>query len=656
MRFRILGPLEVEGAVEGGTMSAAMPRRVLAMLLLSHNQTVTVSSLVDELWGSHPPKLARKTVQTYIYQLRKHLDRPDARTSRIESSPLGYRLCVEPGELDLWEFKDAVQRGRAEVRGGDPVRALELWREALDLWRGPMLTDVHLGSLLEPHVAQIESDRIRLQEQLIDVALDLGEYRELLPELEKLAAANPLHEGFHAQLMTALSATGDRNGALTVFTGLRDRMVETLGLDPSARLTALQKAIIEGTLEHTPATTTGTPRPAVWPVAVTPAQLPPDSADIVGRGRERNEVMGLCRQAGGTAPQVVVLAGTAGVGKTALAVHAGHALRPEFPDGQLFAGLGAVVDPFDVLEHFLRALGVPPAQIPDRLSERTSLYRSWTAERRLLVVLDDAVHVETLAHLIPAGPGCAALITTRVGLPGLAGASVVRVGPLPTADGVRLLRRVTGDARVAREPDAAARLVELSDNLPLAIRAAAEKLSARPAWTVEELVTRMRDGEHRLQELVTRRLDPGASFEDAYLRLAPAYRWAFWRMSTIRRAGFTLQDVADALGTSVASAECPVAELVDANLLTIVDTRPDGGTSYRFPELIRLHALSRGEPPRSPVPADVRQWTAHGARWTRPLTALPQPVARGGRGTDATLASAATSSRPPSMTKAWPVM
>ena len=622
MRFQILGALEAEGPTACGTISAAMPRRVLA-LLLNYNRTVTVSSLVDELWDTRPPKLARKTVQTYIYTLRKHLDGPGAGPSRIESSPLGYKIRVQAGELDYWEFEDAVQQGLAELRGGDPRRALERWRGAQRLWRGAMLADVRLGSLLQPIVTRVEGDLLRLREQVIDVALDLDEYRDLLPELELLAATNPLHEGFHAQLMTALNGAGDRGRALSVFTGLRDRMVESLGLDPSPRLVELQKQIIEGTLDRAPAAPAEALSSADTPVIVTPAQIPPDSADFVGREREHHELMGLAgRRSAGSAPRVVVLTGAAGVGKTTLATHVGHALRPEFPDGQLFAALGPVVDPVDVLEQFLRAFGVPRSQVPDTLAERTSLYRSWTAGRRLLVILDDAVHVETLTHLIPAGPACAALVTTRVGLQGLAGAQLVRVGPLPVADGVDLLRQVAGDARIAEEPGAADRLVRLCDNLPLAIRAAAEKLAARPSWPVVELVDRMRDGDQRLQELVTRRLDPSASFEDACLRLAPAYRWAFRRLCAIDGTGFTMRDAAGVLRTSLANAECPVAELVDANILTVAGTTPEGRVTYRFPELVRLHALRRPEPARpANLPVDVQQWTSTGASWNAPTRA-----------------------------------
>lgn len=620
MQFQILGSLGAEGPMARGTISAAMPRRVLAMLLLNYDRTVTVSSLVDELWDAHPPRLARKTVQTYIHTLRKHLDGAGAKASRIESSPLGYKIRVEPGELDYQEFETAVQQGLAALRGGDPRGALERWRGALGLWRGAMLADVRLGPLLQPIVTRVEGDRLRLREQTIDVALGLGEHRDLLPELELLAATHPLHEGFHAQLMTALGGAGDRSRALTVFTELRDRMVTQLGLDPSARLVELQKQIIEGTLEPAPLVHVEAPPPADPFRTITPAQLPPDSGDFVGRRSEHRELAALVHHgSAGNAPRVVVLKGPAGAGKTMLATHMGHELRPEFPDGQLFAALGPAADPFDVLEHFLLAFGIPRSQVPDTLPERTGLYRSWTSGRRVLVVLDDAVHVETLSHLVPAGPACAALVTTRVGLQGLAGARRVDVGPLPVADGVHLLRQVAGGSRVAEEPGAANELVRLCDSLPLAIRAAAEKLAARPAWRVVELVDRMRDRDQRLQELVTRRLDPSVSFEDAYLRLAPAYRWAFRRLCAIDGRDFTMQDAARVLGTGLADAECPVAELDDASLLTVAEPRPDGQVTYRFPELVRLHALLRHEPAHAvDVPADVRQWTSHGARWNAP--------------------------------------
>jgi len=591
------------------------------MLLLNYNSSVSLNSIVDELWDSSPPKLARKTVQTYVYQLRKQLAAQGAGQQVIESRPQGYMIRLSPGELDYWDFQDAVDRGQEMLRTGDPRAALETLRGALALWRGPALADVGLGPLLSAQALYLEGVRLRLHEEVIDVSLRLGEYRGLISELERLIAANPMHEGFHAQLMMALAGTGDRSGALDVFQGLRGRMADELGLDPSERLVDLQSELIRGKLDLAPVAESLPGEPAQEAqesgFRTTLAQLPPDSADFVGRERELSAVVEPCRATGVAAPAVVVVTGQTGSGKTALAVRAGHLMRSGFPDGQLFASLSGPVEPFDVLGSFLRASGLPDERIPEQLPDRVGLYRSWTAERRVLVVLDDAAYVEKLVPLLPAGPGCAVLITSRVGLPGLAGASVVNVGPLPAEMGVQLLRRVVGATRVAREPEAALRLVALCDNLPLAVRAAGEKLAARPPWPVQKLVTRMLGDDRRLQELITGQLNPGEWFENACLRLAPPYRGALLRLCSIGPVAFPLEKAADVLETDPASAECPVAELVDAHLLRVVGTTDGGAALFRFPDLIRLHVLAREDAQASlPTPPEnVSQWTLERIRW-----------------------------------------
>ncbi|GAA1980707.1 hypothetical protein GCM10009799_02260 [Nocardiopsis rhodophaea] len=578
-----------------------------------------MNSLVDELWDASPPKLARKTVQTYVYQLRKELAAQGAGQRVIESRPQGYMIRLSPGELDYWDFQTAVDQGWEALRQGDSRAALDLLRGALALWRGPALADIGLGPLLSAQVAHLEGVRLRLQEEIIDVALRLGEYRGLIAELERLITANPLHEGFHAQLMMALAGRGDRSGALDVFQRLRARIADELGLDPSERLVDLQRELIQGTLEVAPAAEL--PAEPAEPAGkkaprMTLAQLPPDCADFVGRRQELSAITGAFQRARGTAPAVMVVAGQTGAGKTTLAVRAGHLMRSDFPDGQLFASLSGPVEPFDVLGSFLRATGVPPDQIPEQLPERVNLYRSWTAERRVLVVLDDAAYVQRLTPLVPAGPDCAVLITSRVGLPGLAGASVVTVGPLPAEDGVQLLDRVAGGTRAASEPEAAHRLVALCDNLPLAVRAAGEKLAARPPWPVQKLVTRMLDSDRRLQELVTGQLNPSEWFENACLRLSPSYRWALLRLCSIGPVAFPLDQAAEVLGTDPGSAECPVAELVDAHLLRVVGTTDGGAALFRFPDLIRIHVLSRDDAQASaPTPPEsVSQWTLERTR------------------------------------------
>jgi DNA-binding SARP family transcriptional activator len=583
-----------------------MPRRVLAMLLTNYNQTVSIASLIDELWETTPPRLARKTVQTYIYQLRKEFD-ASGRTL-IESHGIGYAIRLAEDELDLAEFDGKVRLARTllETRRGDD--ALGLFREALDLWRGSAMADIEPGAALAARIEHLEARRACVREEAFDVALALGRYREVVEELELLVRDHPLHEGFHAQLMTALAGTGNRSRALNVFEQLRDRLVAEIGLDPSDRVTELHARLLDDTVELFSDSSASVL--ALTSGAVVPAELPAAGTTLIGRD---GELAAIRRCSGGAKgmPGIVVLTGQPGAGKTALAVRAGHQLRAEFPDGQLFAVLGAGGDAFTVLGSFLQAIGVPPGQVPDGLSGRERLYRSATADRKMLLVLDDVTDETQVMPLLPAGSECAVVITSRTRLLGLDGASVVTVDAMTEDEGLRLLASLVGEDRVARERDSAARLVALCEWTPLAIRAAAEKLTARPPWRIEKLVARMEDPAQRLQELVTGGNDPAVRFEDAVERLTPPYRWAFGRLCTIGPEPFTVEAAALVLDIDPAGAECPLAELVAAHLLRIFGVAGDGATLFQFPELLRLHVLSRQEaqPQPTDVPANVRQWT-----------------------------------------------
>ncbi|AOS61868.1 DNA-binding transcriptional activator of the SARP family [Actinoalloteichus hymeniacidonis] len=585
-------------------MSAAMPRRVLAMLLVNYNRPVSMGSLIDELWESGPPRLARKTVQTYVYQIRRQLG--DAGKTLIESRADGYVLRLAENELDLQQFDATVRHARAAMGDQDTAEALAMFREALGLWRGRALEDVEPGSALAARIEHIERQRTQAHAEAVDAAMKLGRYREVVDDLALLTREHPFHEGFHVQFMTALAGVGDRSRALDVFEGLRKRLGAELGLDPSDRLSDLHLALLTNAVRLAPGnTSSGRTR-------VLPAELPAVAVTPVGREDILTKLTGL-RESRSKSPAVAVLTGQTGIGKTLLAVRAGHDLRADFPDGQLFARLGSG-DPCTVLGSFLRSVGIAEHEIPPNLADRERLYRSSTADRRILVVLDDASDAAQVRPLLPAGSGCAVIVAARTRLAGLDGASVTTVGPLGPTEGVAMLASLLGADRVAREPETATRLVQLCEGLPLAIRAAAEKLLARPLWPIDELATRMEDPARRLQELVTGDHDPAERFEEAFHRFTPPYRWAFRRLVSLGTQPFTVEQSAAMLGVDSGSAECPLAELVAAHALMVVGIGEDGSTLFRFPELMRLHVLTHHDETRPPecLPTDVREWT--GAR------------------------------------------
>ncbi|MFK4149081.1 BTAD domain-containing putative transcriptional regulator [Streptomyces sp. NPDC004065] len=277
LRIGVLGPLEVRARDEDRTPTAPMARRALALLLLNANRLVSTSSLIEELWEADPPRLARKTVQTYVYQMRKALRCPADPHERVRTAPGGYRIDLRPGELDLWEFDHAVVRARTALSEGDPRTAATLLREALALWRGEPFAGLETGPMLTAQIAQIAEARLSALELRITADLQLGRHRGLVGELLQVTADHPLNEEFTAHLMLATHRSGQRATALEAFTRLRRRLVDELGIEPSERLQKLQRDVLSESLPQPaapPAMQPGAPSP---PPPGTPSTPPGDA-------------------------------------------------------------------------------------------------------------------------------------------------------------------------------------------------------------------------------------------------------------------------------------------------------------------------------------------------------------------------------------------
>ncbi|MEU8080914.1 BTAD domain-containing putative transcriptional regulator [Catellatospora citrea] len=582
---------------EDHTPTALMPRRVLALLVLRANQMVPVSAVIEELWEERSPRLARKTVQTYIYQLRKCLElsgNGDA-ADGIVSRPQGYQLTLKTGQLDLWRFECLADTGRKALRSGAAREAAELLSEALNLWRGRPIEDVAPGPLLAIETTRLDTMRLGVLEERIHADLAVGRHQALIGELEALTAHHPLHEEFYAQLMIAAHRSGRRHEALQAYRRLRRRMIDDLGLEPGPRVQQLHQEVLAEapTLDRyeRPESRPAPPAAAV-PSWRPPAQLPPDLGDFVGREAETDAVVQACAEGeGDTAARVVVLLGQAAAGKTTLAVHAAHRLRARFPDGQMFATLtgpdGSPVAPADVLASLLSGVGEP---VPASLEDRVRAFRTVVADRRILLVLDDATSVEQVLPLLPGGARCAVLITSQVRLPGLAVHTTVEVGPLEPEASLALLSAVIGADRVAGDHASAARLVALCEHLPFAVRAAGEKLAARPVWSLAKFAYRLDDEQRRLAELCTLHLDVRHRLLTAYWRLEPAYREAMQVLCRIGAPRFDLVAAGRVLGVDPLTAECPVGRLEECHLLW-AEQGPSGRAWFVFPQLIRLAVL-----------------------------------------------------------------
>ncbi|MFI9389019.1 BTAD domain-containing putative transcriptional regulator [Kutzneria sp. NPDC052558] len=554
-----------------------MSRRLLALLLLHANRVVPAKAIENELWGWPVPPRSRKTMQTHVYHLRKALTTVDGPV--IETRPNGYLIKLQPHEFDLWRFEELEREGRCAVRAGEHSRAAALFRSALDLWRGPVLSDSEVGPTLARQIARLNDRRLEVLESRIEAELMLGMHRQLLSELLQLVDEHPLHENFTAMFMAAAHRSNRRGEALEMYRRLRDRMVAELGLEPSERLRELQIEILNGTVG-------GGAEPRV-----APAQLPPDTPFFVGREEE----IGSLRDAidsSGTFPPVVSILGAPGIGKTALAVHAGHALAERFPGGSLFAELhdhnGNPVPATQVLESFLGSLGV--VDIPTSLAERVRLFRSLASTKRVLVLLDDAADLTQVQPLLPGSPHCAALVTAQSRIPGLPALETVELSRLSTEDSVELLGRIVGWQRIGAEREAADRVAELCEGLPLAVHGAAERLVSRVGWRLAKLALRLENEESRLSELGVGTVDLRKRLDTGVNRLTARARQALVTIGPRVDGPFDLATAARMLGMDELSAEIPIGVLVSSHLLRVVGTKPCGAAWFAFPDLVRLYA------------------------------------------------------------------
>lgn len=604
MRVGLLGPLTLRRGPALITPSAPKLRQVLSLLVLQANSVTRVDQLVEELWEESPPPSALTTVQTYIYQLRKLLklaDKAGPMTGRgrpdeypvLLSHPGGYILQLRAlTDIDAFLFEQLAERGRAELLSGQVSAAADTLRIALGLWRGGVLEGVSTGPLLYAQVARLEERQRTVLGLRIEADLKLGRHQEITGELASLVSAEPTREDFSAKLMLALYRCGRRADALQVYQRIRNTLVEELGLDPAAELQRLHQLMLAADPEldlpagAVPVATTTARTPAV-----TPAQLPAEIPDFVGRAAELAEFERVLPERDGTGLRVVNLVGRPGIGKSTFAIHAARAVRDRFPDGQLYADLSRSAGTREVLVGFLRALGADERDIPATVGEAALMFRSWTADRRLLMVLDDAGSDESLHHLLPGGSACTVVVTSRQRMGGLPGAVHLKLPALTEAESVELLTSVLGAPRVRRELEAAEALVRLADQLPLALRAVAAKLAARPGWSLARMVGRLADERHRLEELCYGGFDVLGRLGEAYQMLTARQRWVFRRLAAASENPLTVNQIAELVSMGRQTVEAVLDELVDADLVEERETRFDE-PQHLVPGLMRLVGLS----------------------------------------------------------------
>ncbi|HEX2297717.1 MAG TPA: BTAD domain-containing putative transcriptional regulator, partial [Pseudonocardiaceae bacterium] len=543
-------------------LTAQLPRTLLAILLIRANHVVPADVLVDALWSGRRDQRAGKKLHLAVPRLRRALGDP----ARIRFGHGGYTLRLHPGELDAQRFESVLAEG---LEAQSPDQAMPLLRSALGCWRGDPFGGVADAPLVRAEIDRLTERRLVGLEALYTAELAGGQAGAIVPELSELAGRYPLRERLQGLLMIALHHAGRRAEALGVYHRTRTALVDELALDPGPELQRLEHAILTGgpVLETTP--------------TAPPAQLPPGIPDFTGRTTQLaalHDHLGRGHPDRAGTSSVSAISGQAGVGKTALAVHAAHQLREHYPHGQLYVDLrGTQPQPMDtgeVLARFLRALGVSGTAIPENATERGALYRSLLADRRMLVLLDNAAGEAQVRPLLPAAAGCAVLVTSRTRPAALSGALFVDLDLLDPDQALDLLTRAIGPQRVAAELGAAREIVRLCGYLPLAVRVAAARLAARPHWRLARLATALTDENHRLDELRLGDLEVRASLALSYEGLAPAGRRVFRRLGLLGGgdvpawvSGALLGD-AESEGTRT-GAEDLMDALVDVRLLEV---------------------------------------------------------------------------------------
>jgi DNA-binding SARP family transcriptional activator/Tfp pilus assembly protein PilF len=646
--FGLLGPLLVTDGRRPVVVSAPRQRVLLAALLLSAGRVVSVDTLAEVLWDGQPPAGARAALHSAIQRLRSTLGPPGA--ALIATRPPGYVLQLGDGELDVRQFGVLAARGQAAAGAGSWVQAADLLREALGLWRGEALADIPSAALRAREVPPLDDERLQVLGLRIDADLRLGRHREIAAELRQLVAAHPLLEHFHAQLMLALYRSGRQGDALAAYQDARRVLAGELGINPGPELQDLHQRILAGDPEllppaSQPPTTTsaaasppaaGPADPGSAPEGVVPRQLPVVTRHFAGRAGALKVLTELVTEPGEAGGGVVISAieGTAGIGKTTLAVHFAHQVADRFPDGQLYVNLrgfdpaGPPMTPDEAIRLFLGALGVPTAGIPDTLDAQAGLYRSLLAGQRMLVLLDNARDTGQVRPLLPASPGCLVIVTSRSELTGLVaaeGAYPLTLDLLTGAEARELLARRLGPERLAAEVAAADELIELCARLPLALSIAAARAASAAALPLASLAADLRDARGRLDALDTGHAAASvrAVFSWSYRQLDPTAARMFRLLGLHPGPDVSVPAAASMAGLPLRQARTALAELTRAHLLA----EPAPGR-FTFHDLLRAYAAERAEADDTDGErrAAVHRMLDHYLHTAHPATVLVHPT------------------------------
>ncbi|MEH1124872.1 AfsR/SARP family transcriptional regulator [Micromonospora sp. CPCC 206061] len=581
LAYGVLGPLEVR--LRGRLVPLVSPkhRALLATLLLQAGNPVPTQELAVAVWGSHQPEVPRRAVQLIVTRLRAMLG-----ATEIVTRPGGYLIDVPAERLDLGRFRYWLEQAdRAAEREDAGMEAAALG-EALAQWRGEPLADVPSDLLHRQTVPRLLEKRLQVWERRIGLELRLGRHAELVDELVDATSQHPSRERFWVQLMTALHRSGRRADALAAYQAARRHIADALGIDPGDEMRQLYATVLGGT-------SVSSAGAGVLPV---PRQLPPEASAFAGRAREiaaLDELLLSGRER--DLASIVVVSGTAGVGKTALALHWSRRMVELFPDGQLWINLRGYdnrppVTPEQALTYLLRALGVPAIAMPSDVDSQSALYRSLMDGRQTLVVIDNAGAAEHVRPLLPGGPGNAVMVTSRNQLTGLCaadGATLVVLDLFTAEEGREMLARRLGADRVDADPQATAQIVERCARLPLALAVAAARAAQRPAQPLRDFADQLQAARERLDEFASpdTATDARAVFSWSYRTLSEPAARLFRLLGAHPGRSITAFATASLAAIPPAQVRPLLTELADAQLVT-----DRGGGRYALHDLMRVYA------------------------------------------------------------------
>lgn len=583
LTVRVLGTVE---ASRGDRLLRLGGRRqcsVLAVLAVRVGYVVPVTDLIDAVWGDQPPATARQQMHSAVSALRRTLG------DVIHTSPAGYELRLPPQDVDVYAFEALAAQARQAAADSELAAAVDLWNQALGLWTGPALGGLANLSALG---VGLEERRLSVLEERIDAELRLGRHEDLVAELSVLAATYPVRERLIGQLMVALYRCGRAAEALEVYRRAEHQLASELGLDPGPALRQVNMAVLRGRVW---VDLDGTELQRDLRDNASPAQLPPDVNGFAGR---RADLAALDAHA--DYATTVVISGPAGVGKSALAVHWAHRVAKRFPDGQLYADLGATTrdertEPAEVVRGFLEALAVPPDRIPTEPAACAGLLRSLLADRRMIVVLDDARDADQVLALLPGTPSCLVVVTSRDQLPGLIAGNAarpLRLDVLSDSDAAEMLAARLGEERTSAEPEAVADIVRSCAGLPSALAIVAARAAMHPAFPVQAIAGELHPRGVRLDALS--RCDGAAglrtTLSSSWRTVSPAAARLFAVLGQSAEPDVSVEAAARLAAMPVERARQLLSELDRMNL--VVEHAPGRFTHH---DLLRIYAAELAE-------------------------------------------------------------